>query len=216
MAAALRVQATANSGAGVTLVATLSSVQSGDLLVACFRERDGTTINSVSDDVNGAWTVAVTRSVTAAQIAVYYLQNSAAGSPQVTVTFSGGSVQADGNFSAWSGVVTASALDATNSAGNTAATTHSPGSITPSAAALVLSCAGFGADHGGGAPATGFTALNVDGGATVNRQIYSYKVTHTGAITASNTSTNAVNSDACVASFLEASVVARRFILVRP
>jgi len=205
MAAAIRVQTTGNDGGTAAVSGTLTGVQSGDLLTVQFRERDGVSITSVSDTVNGAWTLAVTRAVTAARAGIYYFEGSAAGNPVVTVQFSGSSQPSDAVFIAWSGVEASGALDTTNSGGNSGTTTHSPGAITPSASSLVLTVVATGSDHGGETQPSGFTDLPPDGGATSNRQAYAYKVGHTGSVTASTTTTNAVNSDAVVAAFLESA-----------
>lgn len=203
--ATLHSQTTDSAAAGGNLVAQLTGVPAGALLAVCFYERDGGAITSIADSVNGAWSVAVTRAITAARSGIYFFPNSAAGDPTLTVQIAGTSPR-DMNFSAWTGIVTASPLDTTNNAGNSAATNHTHGSITPSGSSLILTCLGLGNDHGGITLHSGFSALTVDGGtATPGRSVFAYKVAHSGAITPSHTSTNAQNSDAVVAAFLEAA-----------
>lgn len=202
--AALRAQVTDSAaGGGDNLTAQLTGVQAGDLLTVCFYERDGTAITSIADDVNGAWDLAVTRAATAARSGIYYFRNSGAGNPTLTVTLSGTSPR-DMNFAAWSGMDTV-AVDTTNNAGNSATTSHSHGAVTPSASALILTTMGIGGAHGGISLHSGFTALDIDAGGTSQRQVYAYKLAHTGAITVTHTSTSSVSSDAVVAAFLEAA-----------
>jgi len=212
--AALRTQAT---GQGTTggVTAQLTGVLSGDLLTLCFYERDGNSITSVSDDLNGAWTQAVVRATTAARSGIYFFKNSAAGNPTVTLTISGTSPR-DFNFAAWSGMVTTGGADTTNNAGNSSVTSHTHGSVTPSASALILTALGIGADHGGNTLNAGFTALNIDASAATNKQIYGYKLAHTGAVNPTHTTVNSVSSDGVVATFLEsaASASARRLTIL--
>lgn len=203
-AGALRVQNTASGTTG-TITAQLAGVQAGDLLTMCLYERDGNSITTPTDDVNGgSWTQAVSRATTAARVAIFYFQNSAAGSPTVSLTISGTSPR-DINVAAWSGMATTGGTDATNNAGNSATTSHTHGSVTPSASALVLACLGLSNTHGGITQNSGFTALNVDAGGSSQRQNYAYKLAHTGAINVTETTTSTVSSDAGVAVFLESA-----------
>jgi len=203
MSATLRTQATGAASGVPDVVATLTGVQTGDLLALCLYERDGVSIVSIGDSVNGAWTLAATRALVAARVAVYYLPNSAAGNPVVTATL-GGTTPRDINVSAWSGVQTASPLDTTGNAGNSAVTSHLHGSVTPSASSLLITCLGS-TDHGGvSALDAGFVALNIDAGVTnTNRRVYAYKVGHTGAVNPTHVVNSSSNSDAIVAAFLE-------------
>jgi hypothetical protein len=203
--ATLRVQNTGASAAA-TVTTTLTGVVAGDFLAVCIYERDGNAISSVSDDVNGAWTLAEQRAVTAAQTALYYKANSGAGAPVVTVTI-GGTTPRDINAQAWSGMPTSATPDTSAEAGNSSVTAHTHGSITPSAASLVLTCLGTGANHGGvSAYHSGFTGLNVDAGVTdANRRAYAYKVTHTGAVDPTHTTVNSVNSDGIAVAFAQSA-----------
>lgn len=203
MAAALVQQATNNEGgAGTTITAALTGVASGNRLVVLVRDRDGTGVSSISDSVNGSWTLAgngVSHSVDDARVAIYSFPNSASGNPTVTVTMAG-SAQKDVNFSEWSGTGTGG-TDATATGNTAAATTHSAGSVTPSASALVFGCIGFSADPGTRTPSD-FTSLNIDAGASA-RQWYGYKVSSTGATNPTITTGNSVSSDSCTAAYLE-------------
>lgn len=204
-AGALRTQNTGSANGVADVTTTLTGVQAGDLLTVCIYERDGAAISAVGDSVNGSWTLVATRAAIAARIGLYYFVNSGAGNPLVTVTLAGTSPR-DINAAAWSGMATSSVLDTNNNAGNSATTSHTHGSVTPSAPSVLLTCAGLGNDHGGMTPNSGFTALNTDGGvANAGRRYYAYKLTHTGALNATHTSTNSQSSDAVVGAFLEAA-----------
>lgn len=202
-AGSLRVQNTASGTTG-TITSQLTGVQTGDLLAVCIYERDGNSVTTPSDDVNGTWSLGATRSATAARSALYYFKNSAAGNPTVSLTISGTSPR-DMTVMAFSGMATTGGTDASNSAGNSSTTSQTHGSITPSASALVIACLGIGSAHGGITQNSGFTALNIDAGASSQRQNYAYKVSHTGAINVTETTTNSVSSDAVVAAFLESA-----------
>jgi hypothetical protein len=200
MAAVLRDEST---GSGTTtLTATLTGVQTGDLLVACIYERDGNVISGVADDLNGAWGLIFSRAVSVARVAMYFVANSAPGNPLVTATI-GGTAPRDMNVSAWSGVPTTATVDTTANTTTSGATAHLHGSITPSAASLLITAAGS-TDHGGVvAYDTDFIGLTVDAGANPTRQFYAYKTGHTGIINPTHTVTNSVNSEAGVAAFVE-------------
>jgi hypothetical protein len=211
MAASLRVQ-NVSSDNDANLVASLTGVVSGDLLLACIYERDGTAITGVSDDINGSWTQAVTRGAIAARIGIFYFANAASGNPTITAAIAGTAPKGF-NVSAWSGVVTSSPLDTTGNAGNNAAgmppndQTH--GSITPSAASLIITATGYGNDPGAITLHSGFTALTNDTTILEHaRQSWAYKPGHTGTINPTHVSTNSQSSDAVCAAFLEAAVVA--------
>lgn len=200
MAAALRTQ-TANSGSG-DVAATLTGVQSGDLLICCIHERDGAAITGVSDTVNGSWTQAVTRAITAARVAIFYFQNSGAGNPVITVD-QVGAAPMNISTSAWSGCATTGGADTTGNAGNSSTTSHTHGSVTPSASALLITVCGGGA-LGADTLNTGFTMFNRDTTQLSGQQFFAYKATHTGALNPTHTSANTQSTDGVVAAFLEA------------
>jgi len=194
--ASLRSETTGNEAGDASGVALFA----GDLIVVALRERDGSTM-AVSDSVNGAYTRAVAAPVTTGVSEIWYFRNSAAGTASFTVT--GGSVR-DYNVSVWSGMQTgAGVADTTNSTTNSATTSHTHGSVTPSALALIVTafCSGT---TGGMTPHSGFTALaNGASGLGADRQYYAYKLAHAGAVNPTHTSVNTITSDACVAVFLE-------------
>lgn len=204
MAAVLRVQNTA-SGSGVTSAnCSLVGVQAGDRLIVLVRERDGGSISSVTSDLDGALTQDVQRAATAAQAAIYDRPNATAGTHVITVTF-GANRTFDFNASAWSGLATTGNADTTGNAGNSGTTSHNNGNITPSGVSLLITCLGIGGDSGGATPPAGFTALNVDAGATSNRQAYAYQVSFSGTLNPVTTTINSTSSDGVDAAFIEAA-----------
>lgn len=198
----LRVQCTAFIDGGTTANCSLVGVQAGDLLTIALRERDGNAPATFTSDLDGTFTLAVTRSVSAARASIYYLKNASAGTHVVTVTFAGGSSY-DFNAAAFGGAATTGGADTTNNNGSASTTSHSHGSITPSASAIIITSWG-GADNGGETPGgDGMTALNNTGSCCGGRQYFQYKVGHTGAIDGDFTTTNSVAFDAVIAAFLE-------------
>lgn len=194
MAASLTSQTTGTEAGTVNV-----TVGSGERIIITLRERDGSTV-SASSSLDGALTQVVTSAAVAARASIFYLQSPSVGTH--TITVSGGSVR-DFNVQVWAGLQNAAA-DTSNSATNSSTTSHSHGAVTPSASALIITAMGA-TDTGGTTPHTGFTALNIDGLATTNRQFYAYKAGHTGAITPTHTTTTTASSDAVVAAFLEAT-----------
>lgn len=166
MAATLRGQTTGYESANPS-IATVA----GDLIVVCLRERDGSGI-TVSDNVNGAYSTGETRAVNVARTGIWYFANCAGGT--VTVTVAGGSVR-DFNVSVWSGVGTG-AKDTSAQAGSGGTLNHQMGSVTPSAAALIVTACGTGANGGMTLDAAFTAALDINVNATANRQFYAYKV----------------------------------------
>jgi hypothetical protein len=142
------------------------AASAGDLIVVTLRERDGSTM-AVSDGTNGSYTRAVAAPVTVVVTEIWYFRNSAAATLAFTVT--GGSVR-DYNVSVWGGMQDV-AVNTTNSVTNSATTSHTHGSVTPSASALIIT-SHAGATHGGMTPHSGFTALTAGAsgaGGTVDR-----------------------------------------------
>ena len=146
---------TATRTSSVTI--TLSSpVYAGDLLVGWFGQYDSSGHVQVSDNVNGAWTrssASTTFSSGGGDLALYYLQNTAAAPFGLTITITATSATyLQGAVGEYSGVATAGALDQAAAAkgnstsvdsGSTAAvaagelvvggviTGGSPGTVTP-------------------------------------------------------------------------------------
>lgn len=207
MSATLFGQATAAiSGAG-NMTAQIVGVPAGALLTVLTYERDGGTFTSVSDDLNGAWTLADTRAAVAARIGIHFFVNSAAGNPTLTVAMSSVAPR-DISFAAWTGIRTlGSVFDTVNDSGNSGVTSHQHGTVTPSDTALLLTVLGS-TDHGGVvALHSGFVALSIDAGVTnANRRIYAYRTGYaSGAINPTHDVTSSSNSDTAVAAFLEAA-----------
>jgi len=105
---------TATRVSSVTI--TLSSpVYAGDLLVGWFGQYDSAGQVQVSDNVNGAWTrssASTTFSSGGGDLALYYVQNSAAAPYGLTITITASSATyLQGALGEYSGVATAGALD---------------------------------------------------------------------------------------------------------
>lgn len=136
------------------------AVASGDILIGHFVV-DGSTITGVSDDVNGAWTKAVAEPGFSA-VEIWYKLNSAAGTPEVTATYSDSSNSFDITLLAIRG--TSIALGSTNHATGTGTSTPDPGAITIAATEALI----FGGVHHQGSEQTagsGYTLLNSTNGA---------------------------------------------------
>ncbi|HLI41153.1 MAG TPA: choice-of-anchor Q domain-containing protein [Streptosporangiaceae bacterium] len=98
-----------------TTITLSAPVHAGDLLVGWFGQYNSSGQVKVSDSVNGAWTRS-TASTTfgggSGDIALYYLQNSAAAPDGLTITISASSATyLEGAVGDYSGVATAGALD---------------------------------------------------------------------------------------------------------
>lgn len=199
--AALRLEQPLTTGGvdALTAAATLTGTQAGDFLVALVRERDGRVLTGVSDTVNGSWTCH-DGPTTVAHPSLCYFQNSGAGNPVVTITYTTNS-QIRGVAASFSGVATAGGLDqnSTNTTGS--GTSHAHASITPSGAALVLTLAACVSDGSPYTVSSGYTALTDPGGL---RQYFQFKATHTGATTATFTSTGSTQCDTRIVAVLEA------------
>jgi hypothetical protein len=125
---------TATRVSSVTI--TLSSpVKSGDLLVGWFGQFDSTGQVTVSDNVNGAWTrstAATTFVGGSGDIAMYYLQNSAAAPWGLTITITATNPTfLQGAVSEYSGIATTASLDqvAVGSGTSAAAASGATGSV---------------------------------------------------------------------------------------
>jgi hypothetical protein len=98
-----------------TTIPLSGSVFSGDLLVGWFGQYDASGEVAVSDDVNGPWKrsgASTTFSSGGGDLALYYIQNSAAAPWGLTVSITGTSpTYLQGAVSEYSGVATAGALD---------------------------------------------------------------------------------------------------------
>jgi chitodextrinase len=118
---------TASQATSATI--TLSSpVHAGDLLVGWFGEYSSSGQVKVSDSVNGAWTrsTASTTFGAGGDIALYYLQNSAAAPNGLSITISASNVTyLEGAVGEYSGVATAGALDQVAVAKGTGSTVDS-------------------------------------------------------------------------------------------
>jgi hypothetical protein len=148
---------TVSTGSQVTTITiTLTSqVSAGDLLVGWFGQYNSSGQVSVSDNVNGAWTrtTAATTFGSGAghgDIALYYLQNSAAAPSGLTITITAANATyLEGAAADYSGMATTNALDQTAVAKGTSTTVDSGPTASVGAGELVV-----GAILTGGSPGT--------------------------------------------------------------
>ena len=152
-----------DNGASVTgsVVVTLNGVASGDLLTCSltYGNSGGTTF-SVSDNVNGPWSVANAahyNAVIGQTTAQFYLANSKAGT--TTITGKPGSADEYGamNCQEWSGVATTSPLDQVTQQDGTTANPSSGSVTTASAGELIL---GDLENASGPTAGSGFSVIN--------------------------------------------------------
>ncbi len=114
-----------------TTITFTAPVAAGDLLAGWFGQYNSSGQVSVSDNINGAWTrssAATTFGSGSGDIALYYLQNSAAAPSGLTITITSTSATyLEGAAAAYSGVATTGALDQTAVAkGNSTAVDSGP------------------------------------------------------------------------------------------
>lgn len=190
-----------------THTATLT-LEAGDLVVVGIGSRDGATaVSSVHDSVNGAgspYTEVLQRYWVANGIraALYFFQNSAAGSATITVTH-GSAARCGFNVSRWTGAHLTSALDQSNGADNTSTTgPHSHGSITTTGAGLMVTASQQGTSGSVETP-NAFTALTASGSA---REYLQYLIVTGSTTDDGDYSTDvSVTSTGVIASFNQAS-----------
>ena len=202
MAIALGTQAvnTDATTSATTHTVTLA-LNAGELAVLCIAARDTAVISSVVGSANGAYTPAGSVQTNGAVVsAIYYFENSGAGTETVTVTTNANSRMAL-NLSSWTDAATASALDQVNGANGASGTAHNPGSITTTGAGVIITAYSFSTDEGAFTQ-TGFTALTAV--AAFARDNFGYRIV-TGSTTDDGdiTITNAATSAARIASFNE-------------
>jgi hypothetical protein len=136
-----------------TTITFTGPVAAGDVLVGWFGQYNSSGQVSVSDNINGAWTrssAATTFGSGSGDIALYYLQNSAAAPNGLTITITASSATyLEGAAAAYSGVATAGALDQTAVAKGNSTTVDSGPTASVGAGELVV-----GAIITGGSPGT--------------------------------------------------------------
>jgi hypothetical protein len=133
------------------------AVSAGDLLVAGITTNDGGTdpVNSVSDNLNGAWTKLASVAYGNGHVELYYLANSKAGNITVTVNAAEAVTIAE-----YSGVATTSPVDqSATKAGVVSGSSTTAGPTTSTAAAneLVIGISGQTNVGSGYTAGTGFT-----------------------------------------------------------
>lgn len=136
-----------------TTITLSAPVRAGDLLVGWFGEYNSSGQVHVSDSVNGAWTrssASTTFSSGSGDIALYYIQNSAAAPNSLSITISAPTATyLQGSVGEYSGVATAGAIDQLSVArGNS--TTVDAGPTAPAGAGEVV----IGGIITGGSPGT--------------------------------------------------------------
>ncbi|HEY7812784.1 MAG TPA: hypothetical protein VIC62_06065, partial [Nakamurella sp.] len=136
-----------------TTITFTGPVAAGDLLVGWFGQYNSSGQVSVSDNVNGAWTrssAATTFGSGSGDIALFYLQNSAAAPSGLTITITATSATyLQGAAAAYSGVATTGALDQTAVAKGNSITVDSGPTASVGAGELVV-----GGVMTGGSPGT--------------------------------------------------------------
>lgn len=206
MAIALGAQAVNSSpGSSQTTHTASITLSAGDLVVCCVTLRDNRTITSVTGTVNATYTqigTEVSNSNDGSKSALFYFENSAAGSETVTLTLDTAG-RAGLNVSRWTGAATSGALDQNDGAAITSAgTSHNSGSITTTGAGLIAVAAYTGGPTGG-ITFTDFTALTSPDGARHNP--FYRIVTGSTAETGDYSTVNSVMSTNKMASFNEAA-----------
>ncbi len=136
-----------------TTITFTGPVAAGDLLVGWFGQYNSSGQVSVSDNVNGAWTrssAVTTFGSGSGDIALFYLQNSAAAPSGLTITITATSATyLQGAAAAYSGVATTGALDQTAVAKGNSTTVDSGPTASVGAGELVV-----GGVMTGGSPGT--------------------------------------------------------------
>lgn len=206
MAIALGAQAVNSSpGSSQTTHTASITLSAGDLVVCCVTLRDNRTITSVTGTVNATYTqigTEVSNSNDGSKSALFYFENSAAGSETVTLTLDTAG-RAGLNVSRWTGAATSGALDQNDGAAITSTgTSHNSGSITTTGAGLIAVAAYTGGTTGG-TTFTDFTALTSPDGARYNP--FYRIVTGSTAETGDYSTVNSVISTNKMASFNEAA-----------
>ena len=150
---ALQGGAVSTGSQGTSTTITLGSpVHAGDLLVGWFSQYNSSGQVTVSDSVNGTWTrtSASTTFGSGGDVALYYLQNSAAAPNGLTITISASNATyLAGAVGDYSGVATAGALDQVSVAKGNSTTPDSGSTAAVGAGELV-----FGGIITGGSPGT--------------------------------------------------------------
>lgn len=120
-----------------------SSVSAGSLLIMAIRV-GADKVFTVSDDVNGAWSTAVTRVLAShGEVGIFYFPNAAGGTTTVSVSLDGGATSIRWSIHEYSGAATASVVDQTATAdGTLAASNDGPDVTTTSDGQLLFAVVG--------------------------------------------------------------------------
>lgn len=196
----IRTQASGNQGFGTSATAVVTA-QAGDLIVVTVGDRDGGTPSSVSSSLDGAFTADRSNvGAGSASAHIYSRANCSAGSHTITVSYTGNAVF-DFTVVVLKNMATSSHVHASNSATNASGTAHSHGSITTTAATIIITAIDTDGDSGADTPGTGMEELNRHASAA-DRRFWQYRIS-SGAetINPGYTSGNAVPSNAVVVAY---------------
>lgn len=186
--------AVTQAGSSATVQRTLTGVAAGSMLTVTTSDRGGAVAPSgISDDVNGAWNLALGASnTTGFHSGVYMFPSSAAGTVVITVTYAIAGILLMG-AQEWSHTGTVELEDSSTNQ-QTAATTHSHGTVSSAGAGLIITNS-IAESTLTETVAAGFTALNDDGFRQWSqRQIVTGATSTDGAFT-----TSAAGNTYCVA-----------------
>lgn len=149
----------AASGTATIAKAYTSNVQAGSLLVCAITVYDSTKTPTVSDNLNGAWTQAVSYSNTAVLnhiTRIFYFPNSAAGACTVTGSWTG-AASSEIHQGEYSGAATVSPLDQTGTGGASSGANQTSAMLPTVNGELVWGWCGF---LGSGSLGTGYTQVS--------------------------------------------------------
>ncbi len=203
------------SSSSTSVVVTLNGVSSGDLLTCSltYGNPGGTTM-SVSDNVNGAWSVANAahfNTVMSQTTAQFYLANSKAGTTTITGTPGSAGDYGAMDCQEWSGVDTSSPLDQTKQQDGTTANPSS-GSVTTTAGGELI----LGVLENGYSPkaGSGFNLIDSDTSGTGSALAAEYQIQASAGPAAATWTLAATSWTAQIATFKAAHVQAS-IVLVR-
>jgi len=198
----LNTQNSYNQSFGTSTTCQLTGVATGDTLVLCLRERDGSAAPTVSDDINGSWGTALVTVAdgTRGRASIFRFINAASGNPIITIDYSGINRVFQGIAAAFT--PTGAITDGNTSTNTTTTTTaQNAGSVTASAGFMVA-CGAHASNDGGSTAGDSFTAFTMTAG---EREYHRYKLTSGETVDADYTTTNSVSANHSLAAFTEAS-----------
>lgn len=207
-----------NLSSGSTISYT-SNVSAGNLLVLLAAQPSAANrqISAVSDNINGAWTMAVRGGVagTTRQAEIWYLPNSIGGACTITITWANGTDTKDLLALEYSGVATTTPLDVTDSivgASNTNQQYATSSDTTSGNGSVILGVSALNGGNTGYSSTSGFSQI-----ASLNANVTFAEQIATGAVTTngSYTITNARTFTGAMASFKAPAAAASGLLLRR-